>query len=204
MPIDSTGSPHTHPERSVASNFLRPPTTTTYVPSRTHHRHPPHKMGVHTLANACAHLQNASKARLGLTSLPNTKYNLLFCLALHRAGLLSSVTRGGPTPPAPEDMHKIEPEPVTSANVASRRLWLGLKYWDDRPVLREVEVISKPTRIVTMKLRPLQKVVAGFPRGYVKGLSLGENLFVSTQYGVLEAREAIARNTSGMIICRTA
>lgn len=160
-------------------------------------------MGMHGVANACAHLQNASKARLGLTSLPNTKYNLLLSLALHRSGLISSVTRAGPHPPNPETLQTLDAEPVTSANVATRRLWLGLKYWDNQPVLKKVQAVSKPTRIVTLKLKQLEKVVRGFPSGYVQGLGLGECLFVSTDQGVLEAREAISRKTAGAVLCRT-
>src|SRR5690242_17464801 len=95
-----------------------------------------------SLVNTCSHLQNATRARLGLTSLPNTKYNLRLALAMHRAGLISSVTRGGATPPAPETLLTAASEPVTTANVATRRLWLGLKYWNNEPIIRSVQSIS--------------------------------------------------------------
>ncbi|KAJ4297307.1 hypothetical protein N0V88_004225 [Collariella sp. IMI 366227] len=101
-------------------------------------------MGVHSIANACAHLQNATRARLGLTSLPNTKYNLRLVLAMHRAALLAS-----------------ESEVVNFENVASRRLWIGLKYWNNEPVMRDVMAVSKPSRLVTAKLDELNKVARG-------------------------------------------
>lgn len=159
-------------------------------------------MGVLNVANACAHLQNASRARLGLTSLPNTKYNLYLALALHRAGLISSVTRAGPQPPDPATLLTAVSEPVTTANVASRRLWLGLKYVNNEPVMRNVVSISKPKRPITSKLLDLQRIARGFERGSVKGLKMGECLFVGTDQGVLEVREALEKKVGGLVLCR--
>jgi small subunit ribosomal protein S8 len=156
-------------------------------------------MGIQSIAHACSHLQNASRARLGLTSIPNTKYNLRLMLALHRAGFISSVTRGGPAPP--EDL-LAEPEPVTTLNVATRRLWVGLKYWDEKPVMRNIQPVSKPSRLVTSDLTELGRIARGFPAGYVKGLNLGESLFLSTDRGVLEVREALERKVGGLVLCR--
>ncbi|KAK3355982.1 ribosomal protein S8 [Neurospora tetraspora] len=159
-------------------------------------------MGIQQITNMCSHLQNASRARLGLTSLPNTKYNLALALALHRAGFISSVTRGGPHPPTPEALLTHEPEPVTSANVATRRLWVGLKYWNEEPVLKSLKPISKPSRLVTASLEELNRVARGFPAGYMKGLQLGECLFVNTDRGVLEVREAVERKVGGLVLCK--
>ncbi|KAM7194069.1 Ribosomal protein S8 [Naviculisporaceae sp. PSN 640] len=159
-------------------------------------------MGIHSIANACAHLQNASRARLGLTSLPNTKYNLALALALHRAGFLSSVTRGGPHPPPLDQLSSYEPEPVTTKNVATRRIWVGLKYWNNEPVLKNLQAISKPSRLVTSKLPDLQRVTRGFPAGMLKGLNVGECLFLSTDRGVLEVREALEKKSGGLILAR--
>lgn len=159
-------------------------------------------MGIRHITDMCSHLQNASRARLGLTSLPNTKYNLALALALHRAGFIASVTRGGPHPPTPEALLTHEPEPVTSANVATRRLWVGLKYWNEQPVLKELKPISKPSRLVTASLEELNRVARGFPAGYMKGLQLGECMFVGTDRGVLEVREAVERKVGGLVLCK--
>jgi small subunit ribosomal protein S8 len=159
-------------------------------------------MGINSVVNACTHIQNATRARLGLTSVPNTKYNLLLVTAMHKAGLLSSVTRGGPRPPPPEALLTTETEPTTSANVATRRLWLGLKYWNNEPVLRNVEPVSKPSRLVTADLQTLSRVTRGFPVGQLKGLNLGETMFLTTDRGVLEAREALKRKVGGLVLCR--
>lgn len=75
------------------------------------------------LANVCSHLQNASKARLGLTSIPMTKLHLRLALGLQKQGLLSTVQVAGPTPPLPPQIteqeadarerleHQLEQEP---------------------------------------------------------------------------------------------
>lgn len=159
-------------------------------------------MGILNITNACAHLQNSSRARLGLTSLPNSKYNLLFLLALHRSGLVSSVTRAGPQPPAPEGLLTDVPEPVTTANVATRRLWVGLKYVDNEPVMRNVVSISKPSRPISLKLPGLQRIARGFESGYVDGLKMGECMFIGTDQGILEVREALDKQVGGMVLAR--
>jgi small subunit ribosomal protein S8 len=159
-------------------------------------------MGIHSITNACTHLQNATRARLGLTSLPSTKYNLRLALAFHRAGLLASVTRGGPRPPPPEALLSTDSEPVTSENVASRRLWVGLKYWNNAPVMRNVTPVSKPSRLVTATMPELARVARGFPVGPLKGLNMGETMFLSTDRGVLEVREALEKKLGGLVLCR--
>jgi len=161
-------------------------------------------MGIVHIVNTCSHLQNASKARLGLTSIPNLRYNLRLSLALHRAGLIASVTRAGPTPPPPDQLLSYEPEPVTSANAATRRLWLGLKYWNNKPVLNRMVPVSRPSRLVRLSLADLEKVARGFDAGFVKGLTLGECLFLTTDRGVLEIREALEKKVGGTVLCRTA
>ena len=162
--------------------------------------------GVRGIADICSHLQNVSKARLGLTSVPNTKSNLHLALALHRSGFLSSVYRGGPDPPTPAQMLSEQPEQVTNRNVADRRLWLGLKYWDGRPVLSNANVISKPSRRIAVTIRELAVLTRGFPSrlqgGVLNGLNVGECMFVATSAGVLEAREAVERKIGGQLMCR--
>lgn len=155
----------------------------------------------------CSHLQNVSRARLAITSIPNTKYNLHLSLALHRSGFLSHVYRAGPNPPTLEKMVTEPPEVVTTNNVAKMRLWLGLKYWDGKPVLSKANMISKPSRQMTVNIEQLGKLTRGFPAklkgGVIPGLNLGECMYVATSQGVLEAREALARKLGGLLLCRT-
>jgi ribosomal protein S8 len=160
-------------------------------------------MSLVNLANVCSHLQNASKARLGLTSVPSSNMILTLTLALQSSGFLSSVTRAGLTPPPVDSLSSFVPEPVTQENVATRRLWLGMKYWNNEPVLSKMSMISKPTRRVWMDVEGLGKIVRGRDADYIKGLTKpGECMFVSTDRGIMEARECVERKVGGMLLCR--
>jgi ribosomal protein S8 len=205
-------------------------------------------MSLVLLSHLCSHLQNASLARLGLTSVPHTSQHHSILLALQRSGYVSTVTIAGPRPPAPsalsptlsplgaeggnnawsevwsqeggEDAVALLREAqsgsaeegeeaegvqaaVTQANVASRRLWVGLKYWNNEPVLRGVKMVSKPTRRVWMGFRDLFELSKGNQRGYVKGLrGVGESMYVTTDRGVMEVRECVERKTGGMLLVR--
>lgn len=165
-------------------------------------------MSLVNLAHVCSHLTHASKARLGLTSIPSTNLHLRLTLALQKAGFISSVVRGGDEPPAAHLLLShptsgTEVEPVTRDNIASRRLWLGLKYWNSEPVLEKMELVSKPTRRIHMDTEGLSQIVRGTQSGMVKGLRKpGECLFISTDRGVLEARECVERRIGGTVLCR--
>ncbi|KAI9840769.1 MAG: hypothetical protein M1830_007916, partial [Pleopsidium flavum] len=103
-------------------------------------------MSLVTLSHVCSHLQNASRARLGLTSVPSTNLILSLMLSLQTSGFLSAVVRGGPDPPPPSLLLNLpanntsDIEPVTQSNISTRRLWLGLKYWNSEPVLRKMNM----------------------------------------------------------------
>lgn len=255
-------------------------------------------MSLVNLAHVCSHLQNASLARLGLTSVPYTRLHLSLALLLQKQGFFSQVKLGGPSPPAScfpaglrddakmtghphtrsigvekdretalsrmvlqratpdqliaEGFHEVDvqwaslyatrtprqlqeegvpveamgltienqpltltPEEyadpddldtegvVTQANRASRRLWLGLKYWDGMPVLSKAQMISKPTKRIWLNSKELGIVVRGGRAGEVKGMTrVGEMIAVSTDRGVLEARECVERKIGGQALCR--
>ncbi|KKA26783.1 hypothetical protein TD95_003150 [Thielaviopsis punctulata] len=159
-------------------------------------------MGIPCIPRFCSHVQNATRAGLTMTSVPNTKYNLNLAIALHRAGYISSVTRGGPTPPDPETITTAVPEPVTYKNVSTRRLWLGLKYWNDKPVMSNLKSMSSSKRWVTASLSELHRLARGLEANQIPGLNLGESLFLTTDIGVLESREAIEKRRGGLLLCR--
>jgi ribosomal protein S8 len=169
------------------------------------------KMSMVQLANVCSHISNASKLRLGYTSIPNSKFNLKLMLALQNSGFVSTVVRGGPNPPPAHNLlghpssntEGAEIEEITRDNIASRRLWLGLKYWNSEPVIEKMELISKPTRRIWMDLEGLKELVLGRQSGYVKGLTrTGECIYVSTDRGFFEARECVERKIGGQLLCR--
>lgn len=209
------------------------------------------------LAHVCSHLQNASRARLSLTSIPMTKMHLSLCLAMQKQGLISTVQVAGLKPPIPEIEKEIDPSkrekleeqleeepwlglsynqhgdeaaaiarqpdtllhrksslprPSTKAykeagvpiNPAHRRIWLGLKYWNNEPVLRNMSMISKPTRTIRAKVADLRKLVAGRKAGITNPMvNPGDCMFVSTEIGIMEAREALERVRGGVLLVRT-
>ncbi|KAI5857377.1 ribosomal protein S8 [Durotheca rogersii] len=161
-------------------------------------------MGLPNIANMCSHLQNAARAKLGLTSVPHTKYNVRLALAMQRAGFLSFVTRGTKQPPDPATVGAYEPPPVTTKNVANQRLWLGLKYNPDtgEPVLGTMMPITKSKRPVTIQLPAINRIARGFDSHPHRGLSIGEAIMINTSLGTLEVREASKRGVGGLMLCR--
>ncbi|KAL8826727.1 MAG: hypothetical protein Q9170_007291, partial [Blastenia crenularia] len=55
---------------------------------------------------------------------------------------------------------------ITQANISSRRLWVGLKYWNNEPVLQKMGMVSKPTRRVWMGFREIEALARGDRSGY--------------------------------------
>ncbi|EED16306.1 40S ribosomal protein S8 [Talaromyces stipitatus ATCC 10500] len=179
-------------------------------------------MSLTHLSNMCSHLNNVSKARLGLTSIVDTKMHRNLILAMQQQGLIGTIVRGGRSPPPPHLLlgqptatsvaadgssaagsSIVETEPVTQANIASRRLWLGLKYWQSEPVLGKITPVSKPKRRITMDLQGLRRVIRGSRSGTVDGLrSPGECLFLATDRGIMEARQCVEKKVGGLVLCR--
>ncbi|KAI5369971.1 Putative ribosomal protein S8 [Septoria linicola] len=92
---------------------------------------------------------------------------------------------------------------VTQENRASRRLWLGLKYYESKPVISKAQMISKPTKRVWLNSRDLGRIVRGGQAGEVKPLTrVGEIMAVSTDRGLMEARECVERQIGGQPLCR--
>lgn len=92
---------------------------------------------------------------------------------------------------------------VTQENRASRRLWLGLKYYESSPVLSKAKMISKPTKRIMLNSRDLGRLVRGRQAGEVKPLTqIGEVMAVSTDRGIMEARECAERKIGGMPLAR--
>ncbi|KAJ1983737.1 hypothetical protein H4R33_004640 [Dimargaris cristalligena] len=147
--------------------------------------------------DVCSHLQNAFKARLSQTCIPESKTNLSLARILYREGFVASLTRGSHLGPDGPDY-----VPTTPDNIATRRLWLRLKYKDEMPTLREMKCISKPSRKISAHMGELQRLAAGRPVGIVKPLRPGEIIMVETPEGILELQQAIKRGLHGTLLCR--
>jgi ribosomal protein S8 len=145
----------------------------------------------------CAHVQNAFRARHAKIAVHHSTQNLGILSILFRAGFLSSITRGTIDAPSPADFYKVgEPE---------RRIWADLKYRDDRPVLRHIELISKPSKRVIMDIKEIRFLCSGRGAKQVKPLGFGEVAIIHTkseEHEWLEAREALQMKLAGEVVCR--
>lgn len=154
-------------------------------------------MSLVKLANTCAHLQNCSRVRLSLTSIPYTKLQLQFAYNLYKQGFLSSVQRGSTKGP---DKEFVE---VTPDNISTRRLWVGLKYRDNTPVLSKVRLISKPNMRISLPHEDLRKLCSGVSVRQIKPLQPGELILVRTDKNtIMDINEAIAKKLDGEVLCR--
>lgn len=78
-----------------------------------------------------------------------------------------------------------------------------MKYWNSEPVIEKMQMVSKPTRRIWADTEGLSTLVLGRQCGYVRGLRRpGECLFVTTDKGVMEARECVEKKIGGMLLCR--
>ncbi|KAJ1975754.1 hypothetical protein H4R35_003002 [Dimargaris xerosporica] len=145
----------------------------------------------------CSHIQNAFRARLKQAAVPENKTNLALARILYREGFIASVTRGSHLGPDGDQY-----VPTLPDNIATRRLWLKLKYRDDIPTLREMACISKPSRKITFNFGDLQRLASGRPVSIVKPLRPGEIIVIETPEGVLELQDALKQRVGGTVLCR--
>ena len=145
----------------------------------------------------CSHIQNAFRARLQHVAVHHTTQNLAILSILLRAGFLSNVTRGTVDAPSPDEFHGV-PD-------SEKRIWADLKYRDDRPVLSDMELISRPSKPIFMELSEIRRLCTGRRVQNVKPLRMGEIAIVKTkdrENEWLEAREALQLRLPGEVICR--
>ena len=70
-------------------------------------------------------------------------------------------------------------------------------------MIREMGMVSKPTRRIWLGVNDLEGIAVGETRGYVKGLrGVGECMFVTTHRGIMEVRECVERRVGGMVLVR--
>lgn len=149
------------------------------------------------LANLCAHIKNCTNVRTPLTSVPFSRMHLQIALGLYREGFLSSIHKGSTAGP---DKVPVE---VTPDNVSSRRLWLGLKYRNNSPVIRDISMILKPGRRVNMSSTEVKALASGLPVRFVKPIQPAEIVFLRTpDNDIVEVQEAAKRELAGMVLCR--
>ena len=97
-------------------------------------------MSLVLLSKFCAHVKNCLNVTLSKTSVPYNRSNLQVAMALYQQGFISSIQRGSTVGP------DLKPTEVTPDNINSRRLWIDLKYRNNQSVIRQLELISKPSK----------------------------------------------------------
>ncbi|CAG8654933.1 11269_t:CDS:2 [Gigaspora margarita] len=133
----------------------------------------------------CARIQNGFRAKLASIAVPESKMSLSIVKILYEQGFISSVQRG----------NHIKPDevftPTVPTNIATRRLWLDLKYRDNEPVLKYMQCVSKGSKRIYMNVQELMDLASGKRAKFVPPLKPGEIAIVSTSKGVLEIKDAL-------------
>ncbi|KAL6948821.1 37S ribosomal protein S8, mitochondrial [Hanseniaspora vineae] len=151
-------------------------------------------MSLVNLGNMCCHLQNVTMVRSTLTSVPYSKMNLQISYNLYKHGFLTSLQRGSTKGP---DFEYTE---VTPDNISTRRLWVGLKYRNNQPVLSKISLISKPNLHIQLNHTDLLKVCKGLTVRKIKPLQPGELILVQHKGIVMEINEAIAKKKDNCLV----
>lgn len=120
----------------------------------------------------CSHLQNVSRAAIARTPVPYTNSSLAISTILLRHGLISNVSLGSPTAANPAIFNSLAP--------TQRRLWLDLKYRNGLPVLRRMELISKPSFHIHVTRDELGRILRGKRARNISGVGMGEIVVVKT------------------------
>lgn len=148
------------------------------------------------LSNFTAHLKNVTRLNLSTTSVPFSRLHLQLSFLLYKEGFLSSIHRGSVAGP---DKSSVE---VTPDNISSRRLWLGLKYRNNLPVIRDFSMISKPNRRVFFTPIEVKALASGLPVRVVHPLQPAECIFIKSGDEIVEIQEAAKRDLGGTVLCR--
>ena len=120
----------------------------------------------------CSHLSNVAKGSIARTAVPYTTSNLAISTILLRHGLISNVTLG--------DARQADPAAFQNLTVDQRRLWLEMKYRNGLPVLRQLDLISKPSFHIVVTRDELGRILRGKRARNIGGVGMGEILIVKT------------------------
>ncbi|KAK6461820.1 ribosomal protein S8 [Scheffersomyces coipomensis] len=150
------------------------------------------------LANFCAHIKNCTNVNISSTSVPFTRLHLQIASGLYKEGFISSIQRGSTTGP------DVTPVDVTPDNISTRRLWLGLKYRNNQPVIRDISLVSKPGRKVNLTKEEVKALASGLAVRFIKPLQPAECIFIKNEKEkeVIEIQEAAKRNLDGVALYR--
>ena len=158
------------PQKSLllgrAHSVTQPPShpATTQPPTMAHPATVPHRL--------CSHLYNVSRAAIARTPLPYSIANLAITNILLRHGLISNITTGNPDAPNPAIFPTLQ--------TVEKRLWVDMKYRNGLPVLRRIDLISKPSFRVSVSNQELGRILMGKRAQNIGGIGTGEIIVVKT------------------------
>ncbi|KAI9091157.1 ribosomal protein S8 [Phlyctochytrium arcticum] len=148
--------------------------------------------------NLCSQIQNSFRWRLRQIAVPHSKTNRAICRVLYDEGFLTNLSSGDQTGPFNAGVEV----PITPDNVARRKLWLDLKYYEGLPVLKNIHVVSKPSRRVFASIEELKAIAAAKRAGpLLPGQTVGQVTILDTPYGIIELKEALKKEVGGEVLC---
>lgn len=196
------------PQTSKASWLQVEYHTSAFLPTKNQHgsAHPTMSRLGSLPANLCAHLQNTSRSFHPRACIPYTNSALAISNILLRSGLVSNISLGSPAGPDPASFNTLP--------IPAKKLWIGLKHRDGQPVLRRMNLVSKPSFRVVVSKEELGRLLVGKRARNVPGVGIGEILIVKTPEDRREGRtnaerymegwEAFRAGLGGEVICRVA
>ncbi len=138
-------------------------------------------------------------ANISLAKIPLTRLHLNLSLHLYKQGFVSSIQKGSDV--APDSAQA--PVEVTPDNIATRNLWLSLKYRNNKPVLNHLQLISKPNLKIELTATEVKALAAGLYVRKIKPIQPAETILIKLENKqVVDLQEAAAKNLSGMALCR--
>lgn len=156
-------------------------------------------MSLVNLAHVCAHLKNVTMVKHEVAKIPLSRLHMNLAVHLYKQGFISAIQKGSDEAPDPAG----QPVEITSDNIATRRLWLTLKYRNDKPVLNNISLVSKPNLKLHLSPTELKALASGLYVRKIKPLRPAETMIVKTNdNSILDLQEAAAKNMAGMPLCR--
>ncbi|ODV64006.1 mitochondrial 37S ribosomal protein uS8m MRPS8 [Ascoidea rubescens DSM 1968] len=156
-------------------------------------------MSLVKLGYICSHLQNCATRRIPLTSIPYTRQSINVALHLYKEGFISAISKGSVVRP---DLPSENIE-VTFDNIATRKLWVTLKYRDNQPVLGKFRLVSTPSQKFFLSDVEIKALSSGLSVRKIKPQQPGELILVQLEdKKIIDLQEAAKNNVGGLVLCR--
>jgi small subunit ribosomal protein S8 len=147
------------------------------------------------LANVCSTLTNSSKRGQRLVSIPFSNASRSIADILYQQGLISSWQMGDQEGPF------LAPVKITPENDHLRKIWIHLKYRQGEPALKQMSLVSKPSRRIYASVEEIQALAsAKRVSSLIKRQVLGQITILETKKGILELQDAVQAKLGGEVL----